>query len=116
MKRYSVTVNGSVYDVVVEESAGSDDSVAPIKTTQSAPVSTGAQGNIKIESPMPGTIVAVKVNAGDKVQKDTVIAVLEAMKMENDVVAPSDGTVASVNIKKGDTVNTGSLIATMNKE
>jgi biotin carboxyl carrier protein len=115
MKRYSVTVNGSVYDVVVEETAGPDDFVRPKNygtTESSSPAS--AQGSIKIESPMPGTITAVKASTGDTVKKDTVIAVLEAMKMENDIVAPADGVLVSVNVKKGDSVNTASLIATMN--
>jgi biotin carboxyl carrier protein len=110
MKRYSVTVNGAVYDVVVDET----DTLDTPPKAQPAPVQTGEQGSIKIESPMPGNIIDVKVGAGDKVQKSAVIAILEAMKMENDVVAPSDGTIASVNVKKGDSVNTGTVIATMN--
>ena len=62
---------------------------------------------------MPGTILDVKVNAGDSVTKGQVIAVLEALKMENDIVAPEDGKVAAVNVKKGDSVNTGDTIASL---
>ena len=114
MKRYSVTVNGSVYDVVVEEAAvGSDDSVRPVKATSPPPVPAGKQGEIKIEAPMPGTIVDVKLGAGDAVQKGAVVAVLEAMKMENDIVTAGGGVIVSVNVKKGDSVNTGTVIATM---
>jgi biotin carboxyl carrier protein len=111
MKRYSVTVNGSVYDVVVEEA----DMMTPTPLIKPAPspVSTGGAGSVKIESPMPGTIVDVKLSAGDSVQKGAVIAVLEAMKMENDIVTASSGTIVSVNVKKGDSVNTGTVIATM---
>ncbi|MCL2638978.1 MAG: biotin/lipoyl-binding protein [Oscillospiraceae bacterium] len=125
MKKYSVTVNGTVYDVMVEEADVGRDAPgapsAPIPAAKPAPSAgglpsapTSAQGNIKIESPMPGTIVDVKVGAGEAVQKGAVIAVLEAMKMENDIVAAADGVVISINVKKGDSVNTGTVIATMN--
>jgi len=121
MKRYSVTVNGSVYDVVVEE-VGDDgnrpvDGNRPAAKPQSAgglPSAPTKQGDIKIEAPMPGTIVDVKLGAGDTVQKGAVVAVLEAMKMENDIVTAGSGIIVSVNVKKGDSVNTGTVIATMN--
>ena len=87
--------------------------VADIKEeTPAAPA--GAQGGIKINAPMPGTIVDVKLAVGAKVTNGTVIAVLEAMKMENDVVASCDGTIASINVTKGQSVETGTLIATIN--
>ena len=101
MKRYNITVNGTAYDVTVEETDGS---AAP----------AGAQGGVKINAPMPGTIVDVKLAVGAKVTNGTVIAVLEAMKMENDVVASCDGTIASINVTKGQSVETGTLIATIN--
>ena len=63
---------------------------------------------------MPGTVVEVKVKAGDKVTKGSAVAVVEAMKMENDIPAPCDGVIASVNVAKGDSVNTGTVILTMN--
>ena len=87
--------------------------VADIKEeTPAAPA--GAQGGVKINAPMPGTIVDVKLAVGAKVTNGTVIAVLEAMKMENDVVASCDGTIASINVTKGQSVETGTLIATIN--
>ena len=63
---------------------------------------------------MPGTIVEVKAKVGDPVKNGTVIAILEAMKMENDIVADRDGTIASINVNKGDSVSTGTVIATLN--
>ncbi len=116
MKRYNITVNGTTYDVAVEEADGS----APVQTAAPAPVvaaapvvSSGASGAVKIEAPMPGTIVDVKVKVGDNVTNGTVIAVLEAMKMENDIVSASDGVITSVNVSKGESVQTGTVVATM---
>ena len=63
---------------------------------------------------MPGKILAVKKNVGDAVKSGDVILVLEAMKMENDIVAPQDGTVASINVSVGDSVESGALLATLN--
>ncbi len=122
MKRYNITVNGTVYDVAVEEadndgavSAPAAASAAPKAATKpAAPKSSAAAGSVKITAPMPGTIVDVKAKVGDTVKNGTVIAVLEAMKMENDVVADRDGTIASINVNKGDSVSTGSVIATLN--
>ena len=74
----------------------------------------GAQGAVKISAPMPGKILGVKANAGDAVKKGQVIVVLEAMKMENDIVAPQDGTVASINAAAGDAVEAGATLATLN--
>jgi biotin carboxyl carrier protein len=112
MKRYNITVNGSVYDVVVEEADAATPAIAA-PPAKPAPVSSGKQGDIKIVAPMPGNIVNVKLTEGAKVESNSVIAVLEAMKMENDVVAPSAGVIVSINVKKGDSVNTGTIIATM---
>lgn len=121
MKRYNITVNGTAYDVAVEEVAGDGAVSAPVQTAAPAakpaaapaPAAAGAAGSVKITSPMPGTIVDVKAKVGDTVKNGTVIAVLEAMKMENDIVADRDGTVASINVNKGDSVSTGSVIATL---
>ena len=113
MKRYNITVNGTAYDVTVEETDGSAaPAAAPAPKKPAAPA--GAQGGVKINAPMPGTIVDVKLAVGAKVTNGTVIAVLEAMKMENDVVASCDGTIASINVTKGQSVETGTLIATIN--
>lgn len=121
MKRYNITVNGTAYDVTVEEAEGGATAAAAApaapKTAPkpaAAPRASGSAGNVKISAPMPGTIVEVKAKVGDTVKNGTVIAVLEAMKMENDVVADRDGTIASINVSKGESVSTGSVIATLN--
>ncbi len=121
MKSYTITVNGNVYDVTVEENAGGAVAMpkapvkaAPVAAPKAAPVAAGTQGGVKVNSPMPGKILAVKANAGQAVKKGDVILVLEAMKMENEVVAPEDGTVASVNVAVGDSVEAGDVLATLN--
>lgn len=121
MKRYNITVNGNAYDVTVEElEAGAE---APVAAAPAAPkpakaaapkAPAGAQGGVKVEAPMPGTVVDVKVKVGDKVKNGDDIAIVEAMKMENSIPAPCDGTIASVNVAKGDSVNTGTVIVTIN--
>lgn len=118
MKRYNITVNGTAYDVTVEEAdAGS----APVAAAAPAPkkaapkaAPTGAQGGVKIECPMPGTVMDVKLKVGDKVVNGTPIVIIEAMKMENEIPATCEGTIASINVSKGDSVETGTLIATIN--
>ena len=87
---------------------------APKAAPKAAPAASGAAGSIKINSPMPGKIVDIKANVGDKVTKGQVILVLEAMKMENDIVAPEDGTIASISVSVGSSVESGETIATMN--
>ncbi len=120
MKRYTITVNGNAYDVTVDEADGSAAPVAaapaPKKAApaKKAAAPAGAQGNAQVNCPMNGTIVDVKVKVGDKVSNGTVIAVLEAMKMENDIVSDRDGVVASINVSKGEAVETGALVATLN--
>lgn len=118
MKRYHITVNGTTYDVAVEEADGASAPLpvaAPVAPIPAAPAAkpSGVQGGIKIEAPMPGTIVDVKVKVGDNVQNGTVIAVLEAMKMENDIVAAEAGVITSVDVAKGASVETGTVVATM---
>lgn len=122
MKNYTITVNGNTYQVQVEEGEASSVSspVTPLaKPAQAAPkaevkASTGATGSIKVESPMAGKILAVKANVGQSVKRGEVLLVLEAMKMENEIVAPEDGTVASINVAAGDAVETGQVLATLN--
>jgi len=125
MKRYNITVNGTTYDVAVQEADADNEFAIPTAPAQTAkpaaapkvaakPAASGAQGGVKINAPMPGTILDVKAKAGAEVKKGTVIAILEAMKMENDIVAPQDGVLVSVNVTKGESVNTGTVIATMN--
>ena len=119
MKRYNITVNGTAYDVTVEETDASAAPAAaaapaPKKAAPKAAAPAGAQGNVKIEAPMPGTVMDVKLKVGDKVTNGTPIVIIEAMKMENEIPATCDGTIASINVNKGDSVNTGTLVATIN--
>ena len=125
MKNYRITVNGTSYDVSVEElSGGAAPAAAPVAAAPvaapapaapaaSAPAAGGA-GSIKVSSPMPGKILAVKANVGDSVKKGQVILILEAMKMENEVVAPEDGTIASIDVTVGASVESGDTLATLN--
>ena len=115
MKNYTITVNGNVYDVTVEEGAGvampaAAPKAAPVSTPKAAPApaASGAAGSIKVTSPMQGKILGVKVNVGDSVKKGQVVAILEAMKMENEVVSTKAGTVAQIVTSKGAVVETGS--------
>ena len=118
MKRYTITVNGNAYDVTVDEADGT--TAAPVAAAAPAPkkaapkAASGAAGNASINAPMRGTIVDVKVKVGDKVTNGTVVAVLEAMKMENDIVSDKDGVVASVCLKKGEALETGAAVITIN--
>ena len=114
MKNYTITVNGNVYEVSVEEGGAgaapalaTPKAAAPKAAPKAAPRATGAAGSVKIEAPMPGKILGIKANVGDAVKKGQVIMILEAMKMENEIVAPEDGTVASVNVGVGDSVQAG---------
>ena len=104
MKSYTITVNGTVYDVTVEEKAGG--AAAPAAPAQAAapapaPAASGSAGSVEVTAPMPGKILAVKADVGQSVKKGDVILLLEAMKMENEVVAPQDGTIASINVNSG---------------
>lgn len=122
MKKYNVTVNGNTYEVVVEE-VEAETASAPVYTPAPA-VRTAApkpaakqndvKGGTKVTSPMPGTILDVKVKPGQTVKKGDVVCVLEAMKMENDIPAPCDGVIASVNVQKGASVATGDVLASLN--
>lgn len=124
MKKYSIKVNGVAYEVEIEDLGGTSapapqaapapaQAPAPQAAPAPAPQAPAAAGSKKVVAPMPGTIVSMKVNVGDTVTKDTVVAILEAMKMENEIYAGVDGTVASVNTQ-GASVNTGDVIATLN--
>lgn len=124
MKNYIVTVNGVSYEVSVEEVGESQAAPAAVKAAPAAApkaaaapkkkAASGAAGAVKVSAPMPGKIITVKKNAGASVKKGEVILVLEAMKMENEIVAPQDGVVASVDVAAGDAVEAGDVLATMN--
>ena len=122
MKNYTITVNGNVYDVTVEENgsvsapASAPRKAAPVAAPKAAPApaaSTGA-GSIKIEAGAAGKVFKLEKKVGDKVEKGDAVLILEAMKMEIPVVAPEAGTVASIDVAVGDTVESGALLATLN--
>ena len=123
MKQYTITVNGVAYDVTVEEKNGGVVSApkaveksapAAAAPVASAPQAAAKEGNVAVSAPMPGKILAVKAKEGDSVKAGDVLLVLEAMKMENDIVPPLDGVVASINVKVGDSVESGAKLASLN--
>lgn len=123
MKKYTITVNGVSYDVTVEEGgAAQSASLPPLSPAPSAAPSRsssskktgGEEGAVKVTAPMPGKVLAVKKQVGDAVKSGDTILVLEAMKMENDIVAPKDGVIASLNVTSGDSVESGAVLASMN--
>lgn len=124
MKNYTITVNGSVYDVVVEEgqTSGAPAAAAPAApravpkaapAPAVAPAAGGAAGSIKIEAGAAGKVFKIEANVGQAVKKGDAVVIVEAMKMEIPVVAPEDGTVASINVAVGDAVEAGALLATL---
>lgn len=113
MKNYTITVNGTAYDVTVEENGAGVSAPAAVAAPAPAAPKKAAAGGTPINAPMRGTIVDVKVKVGDKVTNGTVVAVLEAMKMENDIVSDRDGVIASVVVNKGDAVETGAPVVTL---
>ena len=121
MKYYNITVNGVAYSVSVEETAAGAAPVAaaPVAAPvapKAAPAAApkAAAGAVTVKAPMPGNILDVKVAAGASVKAGDVLVILEAMKMENEIVAPQDGTVATINVAVGDSVEPGATLATLN--
>ena len=140
MKSYTITVNGNVYDVTVEENGSvSAPAAAPrraaapaapatsvastLLTTESAVANikedipaapAGGAGSVKIEAGAAGKVFKIEASVGQAVKKGDAVLVLEIMKMETPVVAPQDGTVASINVNVGDMVEAGALLATLN--
>ena len=124
MKSYTITVNGNVYDVTVEENgAVSAPAAAPRRAVAPAAAPAAAKpaaapaagaGSVKIEAGAAGKIFKIEANPGTAVKKGDTVIVLEVMKMETPVVAPQDGTVASINVNVGDMVEAGTLLATLN--
>ncbi|HAS78428.1 MAG TPA: acetyl-CoA carboxylase biotin carboxyl carrier protein subunit [Ruminococcus sp.] len=120
MKRFNITVNGNAYDVAVEEITDGSAPVAaaPVQAKKAAapaaaPAKKAAGAGTKVSAPMPGTILDIKVKEGDSVKKGQPVMVLEAMKMENDIVAPCDGKITSIVVNKGDTVESADTLATI---
>lgn len=141
MKNYTITVNGNVYDVTVEENgqgaaytaprmapvaprvapvAPAAAPVAPQAAPQPAPQAApapaaGSEGSVKIEAGAAGKVFKIESSVGAQVKLGDPIVVLEIMKMETPVVAPKDGVVASINVSEGQNVEAGDLLATMNE-
>ncbi|MFG6384629.1 MAG: acetyl-CoA carboxylase biotin carboxyl carrier protein subunit [Lachnospiraceae bacterium] len=126
MKSYTITVNGNVYDVTVEENgagaapAATRRAAAPVPAAPAAPApaapapAAGGAGNVKIEAGAAGKVFSIDSKPGDAVKRGDTILVLEVMKMETPVVAPEDGTVATIDVTVGQSVESGALLATLN--
>lgn len=131
MKKFLIKVNGNQYEVEVEEvrTEGAQKpakeapaaQAAPVQAAPAAPAPTAAPkvdtsvpaGATTVKAPMPGTILKVNISVGDSIKKGQVLLVLEAMKMENEIVSPVDGKIASVNVAKGSTVNAGDVMVSI---
>ncbi len=119
MKNYTITVNGNVYEVTVEEGASTGAApvaAAPVVKAPAAPAkkaSAGA-GSIKVEAGAAGKVLKINANVGQAVKKGDTVVTIESMKMEIPMVAPADGTVASVDVAAGDAVEAGTVLATLN--
>ena len=120
MKKYVITVNGAKYEVVVEE-ADINAKFTKAETPKAAPAAPAAApkaaapkaasaGATAVNAPLPGNILKVKASQGSAVKKGDLLCVLEAMKMENEILAPADGTVTAVYAKEGTSVNTGDVL------
>ena len=123
MKNYTITVNGTAYDVVVEEGASTGAPVAAKapaapkaapKAPAAAPAASGAAGSVKVEAGAAGKVFKIEKKVGDAVKKGDAVVIIEAMKMEIPVVAPQDGTVASIDVAVGDAIEAGACLATLN--
>ena len=124
MKNYTITVNGNVYDVVVEEGATSGAPVAakapaapkaaPKAAPAAAPKAAAGAGSVKVEAGAAGKVLKLEKKVGDAVKKGDAVVIIEAMKMEIPVVAPQDGTVASIDVAVGDAIEAGACLATPN--
>ena len=113
MKNYTITVNGNVYDVTVEEGGAGASAVRPAAAAPKAAPAGGA-GAVKLEAKAAGKVFAVEASVGQAVKKGDTVMILEVMKMETPVVAEADGTIASIDVAKGDSVEVGTVLATMN--
>lgn len=119
MKNLRITVNGTAYDVQVEElgssSAPAAVPAAPVAAPAAKPAApAGTAGSVAIKAPMPGTVVNIVVSAGQAVKAGDDLVFIEAMKMETPVKAPQDGTVATIDVAKGESVDSGKVLVTLN--
>ena len=122
MKSNTITVNGNVYDVTVEENVGGAVAPAPRKAAApvapkaapAAPKAAGGAGGIKVTAGAAGKVFKIEANVGQSVKAGDAVVIIEAMKMEIPVVAPEDGTVASIDVAVGDAVEAGAVLATLN--
>ena len=132
MKTYKITVNGITYDVAVEETNGiaaapaapapvaasaavaaTPAALAPVAPQAAPKPAAATAGSVRVDSPLPGSVLDYKVQVGDTVQKGQVLVLIEAMKMENELVSPCDGVIASLVADKGALVNPGDLLLTI---
>ena len=123
MKNYTITVNGNVYDVTVEENgSGAPAAAAPRAAApkaapaapKAAPKAAAGAGSIEVKAGAAGKVFKIEANVGQSVKKGDAVVIIEAMKMEIPVVAPEDGTVASINVAVGDAIESGAVLATLN--
>ncbi len=122
MKNYTITVNGNVYDVTVEEKgAGAAPAAAPVMAAPKAapakapaPKAAAGAGSVEVKAGAAGKVFKIEANVGQSVKKGDPVVIIEAMKMEIPVVAPEDGTVASIDAAVGDPVEAGAVLATLN--
>lgn len=123
MKNYTITVNGNVYDVTVEENGSSSapaaapkaaPKAAPAAAPKAAPKASVGAGSIEVKAGAAGKVFKIEANVGQSVKKGDAVVIIEAMKMEIPVVAPEDGTVASINVAVGDAIESGAVLATLN--
>lgn len=112
MKNYTITVNGNVYDVTVEENGAGAAPVARPAAPKAAPA--GGAGSIEVKAGAAGKVFKIEANVGQAVKKGDAVVIIEAMKMEIPVVAPEDGTVASIDVAVGDAIDSGAVLATLN--
>ena len=117
MKQYKINVNGTFYEVSIEEVDASEIKAAPAPAADAAPaqapaapVSAAPADGEKVNAPMPGNILSVNINVGDTVKSGDVAMILEAMKMENEIMIPCDGKVTAIGVQKGATVESGTFL------
>ena len=114
MKKYMITLNDKVYKVDIEELTGQNGEVASTITKSSEPGKSNSSAQCldgtAVEAPMPGSILGISVKVGEQVKKDQVLVILEAMKMENEIVSPMDGKIISLGVSKGDSVSVGQVL------